>query len=190
MQGSRTRTTAAGGVPNNDPCRVNFAGSPTFGQKAALKGPQKLVGARSGRVNRAQTVPRQRYPAWRFFGTRATRGTGGRQVPLRQADPRWTRQLDGASRGRSTWPRREPERARIGGRSRSGGPSVCRVPKLSRAPRPPRYVTSGRPNWRLRRRRRVSSSTGRATWAAVDTRERRPTRTRRSADRRWGSRRG
>jgi hypothetical protein len=37
--------------------RVNFAGSPIFGQRAALRGPKKPVGARSGRVNRAQTVP-------------------------------------------------------------------------------------------------------------------------------------
>jgi hypothetical protein len=35
-------------------------------------------------------------------------------------------------------------RGRVGSRSRSDGPSVCRGPRLSRAPR---YVTSRRPNW-------------------------------------------
>jgi hypothetical protein len=48
----------------SDPYQVNFAGSPIFGQKAALRGPKKLVGARSGRVNRAQTVPASALEKW------------------------------------------------------------------------------------------------------------------------------
>jgi hypothetical protein len=61
------------------PYRVNFAGSPIFGQKAALRDPKKLVGARSGRVNRAQTVPApgtaNARPATVFFSLMGAEGT-------------------------------------------------------------------------------------------------------------------
>jgi hypothetical protein len=62
-----------------DPYRVNFAGSPIFGQKAALRDPRKLVGARSGPVNRAQTVPApgtaNARPATVFFSLMGAEGT-------------------------------------------------------------------------------------------------------------------
>jgi hypothetical protein len=61
------------------PYRVNFAGSPIFGQKAALRDPKNLVRARSGRVNRAQTVPApgtaNARPATVFFSLMGAEGT-------------------------------------------------------------------------------------------------------------------